>query len=115
MKNFVQQGKAIRLTAPSGGVVGGKGYVIGSLFVVAGTTADAGESFDGYTQGVYELTKDTTADFDAGEKVFFDSTGLRCEDSASGLYMIGVATEAAAAADTTVKVRLDGVAVTAVS
>ena len=115
MKNYIQPGKSVKLTAPSGGVVGGKGYVARALFVVAGVSAAEGESYDGFTEGVYELAKNSGVDFSVGEKVYFDGGNAQCDDTDTGFFMIGVATEAAGTSDTTVKVRLDGVAVTAVA
>jgi len=114
MKTYTQEGKAVTLTAPVGGVVKGYGYVIGALFVVALNTADAGDDFEGYTTGVYELPKESTAAFTVGEKVFWDNTAKECDETATGRFMVGVAVEAAIATTVVCKVRLDGIAVTAV-
>ena len=60
MKNYVQSGGTVTLTAPAGGVVGGNAYLIGSLFVVAVFSAAASMPFAGKTIGVFELSKTTT-------------------------------------------------------
>ena len=110
--NFIQPGDTITLTAPAGGVVSGNGYVIGSLFVVALTTAAAGAQFEGRTTGVWELPKADAAsgkDFAAGETVFW-STAHKADKTAATSRPIGVATAAAASTATHITVRLDGIA-----
>lgn len=54
-KNYVQDGNAITLSAPVGGVVSGGIYAIGKLVVVALGTAEAGEPFTGQTHGVWRV------------------------------------------------------------
>lgn len=113
-KNFIQPGDTLELTAPAGGVVSGNGYVIGSLFVVALTTAAAGELFRGKTTGVFELPKASGATLSEGAAVYFDATDNEVTGtSAAGLYKIGAASAAAAGAAATALVRLDGVSVAA--
>lgn len=114
-KNFIQPGDTLELTAPSGGVESGSGYVIESLFVVALGDADEDELFRGSVCGVWELPKAATVTPAEGEKAYFKSAdGTITNASAQGLYPIGVFTADAEAADATVMVRLDGVSVTAV-
>lgn len=38
MKNFIQRGDMITVTAPTGGVTSGQGVLVGNLFGVAATT-----------------------------------------------------------------------------
>jgi predicted RecA/RadA family phage recombinase len=117
--NFKQEGDTLSLIAPSGGVVAGKGYVIGSLFVVALVTADAGAIFAGATKGVFEMTKNTGSSgkaFTAGEAIFYDNgTDKRWDKTGSGFYQVGVAVEAATTTATTVKVAINKRELTAVS
>ncbi len=116
--NFIQEGDTLTLIAPSGGVVAGKGYVIGSLFVVALTTAAAAAEFQGMTEGVFLMTKNTHAStkaFTAGEAIFWDNgADKRWDKTASGFFQIGVAVEAAASTATTVKVAINQRALAAV-
>ena len=115
MKNSVQNGKVLNLTAPTGGVVSGNAYLIGGLLAVAQTTQAVGELFAGVTEGVIELPKEnTTAVFTEGEAVYWDDTAKELDESASGRYEVGTATEAAGATAATVKVKLKGFAVAAV-
>ena len=118
MKNYIQSGERLKLIAPAGGVVAGQGYIIGSLFVIAETSAIATAEFIGLTQGVFELTKlthATTEAFVEGQRLFWDNTNKRfTKTSATGLYAAGAAVLAAASTDATALVRLDGVSVVAV-
>lgn len=66
-KNYVQDGDALQLTAPSGGVVSGGIYAIGALVVVAIADAAEGEIFAGKTNGVWNVP--ATAGLTAGAAV----------------------------------------------
>lgn len=115
MKNFVQTGLHLTLTAPTGGVSSGDGVVIGNIFGIAATDAAEGEAVVFTTEGVYELPKRTTATFTAGTVVSYDMPNRRCDAPGSGFYPIGVATEAAGNTATVIKVRLNGTATEAAS
>lgn len=108
MKNFIQKGESLSLTAPAGGVVGGKGYLIGSLFVVAGQTAVAGAGFTGYVVDVFDLDKVAATAITTGTKVYWDATNRVVTPTATGNTLIGAAVADAASADATVRVRLTG-------
>lgn len=68
--NYIQDGKVLTLTAPSGGVKSGKAYAIGTLVVVALADAPQGADFAGQTSGVFNLEadKDLTAGAAVGLK-----------------------------------------------
>ncbi len=116
--NYVLEGDTLTLIAPSGGVVAGTGYVIGSLFVVALVTASAGATFAGMTEGVFRMNKNTHAStkaFTAGEAIFWDNgTDKRWDKTGSGFFQVGVAVAAAASTDTTVLVEINRRALAAV-
>lgn len=115
MKNFIAPGKSVTRTAPTGGVLSGKPYLIGALLVVAAIDAAQTEKFTGETTGIFELEKVTGNAWTEGQKLFWDNSAKKVTgSSASGLFPIGTADAAAASADTTGLVRLDGVSVTAV-
>lgn len=112
--NFVQPGETLEFVAPSGGVVSGQGYVIGALFVVALGSAAAGSLFRGSTCGVWDLPKAATVTPAAGSVAFWSNTAKTLTGTtATGLFPIGVFTEAPAAGDATVNVRLNGTATVA--
>ena len=116
--NFKQPGDVITLTAPSGGVVSGVGYVIGSLFVVALTSAAAGQPFQGMTDGIFEMPKATAASakaFTEGEAIFWDNgANKRWDKTGAGLFQIGVAVAAAASTSDRVMVKINTRALAAV-
>lgn len=118
MKNFVQPGRVLNLVAPSGGVVAGKGYVIGSLFVIAANTATEGAPFEGHTEGVFEMDKAThasTKEFAAGEAIFWDNgSNKRWDKTGAGFFPAGVAVALAASTAGKVLVRINGAAGAAV-
>lgn len=97
MKNFVQPGVNLDLTAPAGGVTSGLGYLIGALFVVASNTAAEGATFVGAREGVFELAATTHATdqaFAAGAPVYWNDSTKRVTTVATGNQRIGFATEA---------------------
>ena len=115
MKNFVQPGKTLTLTAPSGGVVGGNFYLVGALLVCAAIDAAAGKLFTGDTVGVFSVVKPAGQAWAEGERIFWNSsTKVFTKTSASGLFPIGAVARAAATADLAGNVRLDGVSSKAV-
>ncbi len=113
MKTFIQNGDVITVTAPTGGVASGDGVIVGSLFGIAAFTAAEGEAVEIATRGVYVLPKEPTAVIAAGDQVAWDATEKRIDLPGTGLYPVGIATEAAGNGITTVRVRLDGVATAA--
>lgn len=66
-KNYVQDGNVLQLTAPTGGVVSGGIYAIGTLVVIALATAAKDEKFAAATNGVW--TVPSTAGLTAGAAV----------------------------------------------
>lgn len=107
MKNLVQQeGTMITVTAPSGGVVSGRGVLIGTLFGVSAVTADAGASVEIATRGVYTLPKTSALAISVGDRVFWDDTSKVVNKTLSGQVCVGVAVSAAGNPSSTVKVRL---------
>lgn len=92
-KNFVQEGKTLTLTAPSGGVTAGAGVLIGTLFGVALSTAAVGESFEMGISGVYDIASDAADTFNEGEAVFWDAGNNRVTVASTGNTFVGWATE----------------------
>ncbi|MEI6558606.1 MAG: capsid cement protein [Rhodospirillaceae bacterium] len=112
MKNFIQDGAALDLTAPRS-LTSGEGFVVGAIFAVAAAAAANGAPVIGATEGVFELTKKTATVFSAGDLVSWDNTNHRCDAPGSSLYPIGVATAPAGNGAATVLVKLNEVATVA--
>lgn len=88
MKNFVQKGDVVTLTAPAGGVVGGNGYLLGALFGVAEGDAVAADTFSLQTVGVVELPKAAVAVAE-GALVYWDNTAKNVTTTATSNKLIG--------------------------
>lgn len=110
MKNFVQHGDTLDMTAPAGGVIGGTAYLIGALFGVAVASADAGVKFSFRLVGVYTLPKATGEAWTEGAIVYWDNTAKKLTTTSEGNTKVGTAASAAASGDSTGVARLNGVA-----
>jgi len=108
MKNFVQPGDTLTLTAPYD-VASGAGMLVGLIFAVAAFTALSGAQVEGVTKGVFDLTALSTDTATVGAAIYWDNTNKRCTTSSSGNTKIGVATAVKANGAATVRVRLNGV------
>jgi predicted RecA/RadA family phage recombinase len=108
-KNFVKPGQTFTLTAPTGGVTTGVGVLIGTAFAVALQTAAVGVAFEGAVTGIWDLAKNSTEVWAAGDKIYWDNANARATNAAaSGARLIGYAVLAAANPSTTGRVRLSG-------
>ena len=117
MENYIKPGEVNTFTAPTGGVVSGEAYMIGSLLVVATATVAQTLPFEGIAKGVVRVRKLDDEEWTEGEKVYFDANAspdpvFTTEVGSPALPLVGVAVEdiAASPAVATGKVRLDGVA-----
>jgi len=110
MKTYIQSGEVVEFTAPSGGVVAGTAYLIGSLLVVATVTAAEAAKFDGLVTGVVTHAKVSAQAWTEGAKLYWDNSAKDFTTTAGGNTLIGVAAAAAANPSATGKIRLDGVA-----
>jgi predicted RecA/RadA family phage recombinase len=77
METFVEQGESLPFVAPSGGVVSGQPYLIGSLLVVAAQSKAQGLVFQGMTHGVFLGDKVATQAFTEGQKIYWDNTARK--------------------------------------
>lgn len=123
MKNFVQPGSILDLTVPAGGVVSGTPVKIGSFLAIPQCTITAAEvtaagagvrKFAGKIDGVFEFTKISAQAWAEGDLIYFNTTsGFMTNVSATGVFLAGAATEAAANPSAVGRVRLNGVALPA--
>jgi predicted RecA/RadA family phage recombinase len=111
--NFLQQGDFVTVAAPSGGVSSGDLVIVGAIAGIALTDADATKDVNLQTRGVFTLPKLSTEVITQGAAVSWDIDPGQVVLPDSGHYPLGTAIEAAGNGDTTVAVRLDGVATAA--
>lgn len=109
MKNYVQPGNTITLTAPYD-VASGDGLLVGAIFGVATGAAVNGESIEAALVGVFDLKKVGSQAWDPGDKIYWDNTNKQATKTATDNTLIGVAIEAVGngAGETVGRVRLNG-------
>ena len=109
MKNYVQPGNTITLTAPYA-VTSGDGLLVGSIFGVAAGTAALGDPVETALEGVYDLKKVASQAWAVGDKIYWDNTAKNTTKTLTSNTLIGVATDVVAggATDLIGRVRLNG-------
>lgn len=105
MKNFIQLGDVISVTAPAT-VASGAGVLVGSLFGVAAHAATSGQPVEIATKGVFSLAKTGGEAWTQGVRVYWSGTAVTTTVGTNKL--IGVAAAAAASGDTVGPVLLSG-------
>jgi predicted RecA/RadA family phage recombinase len=107
MKNYVQKGENITVTAPAA-ATSGQGVLIGNLFGIAAGAAAIGEDLDLVTEGVFTMAKLSTDELNVGDFVYWDDTAkLATSDDDTGANgLIGLAVTAAANPSGTFNVKL---------
>lgn len=110
MKTFIQPGNSLAVAIPyASGVSAGQGILVGALFGIAAVDGVQNAVIEAATQGVFDVTKQPALAITAGARVFWDDTNRRITTTATGNYQVGIATLAALAADTSVRVWLNRV------
>ncbi|MEJ6397038.1 DUF2190 family protein [Yoonia sp. 208BN28-4] len=107
MKNYVNEGKAITVTAAAA-VASGAGVLAGALFGVAQGDAEAGEPLVLVRCGQFDLAKTSAQAWTVGAKLYWDNSNNVVTTAASGNTLIGCAGAAAANPSATGTVILDG-------
>jgi predicted RecA/RadA family phage recombinase len=109
MKNFVQKGETLTLTAPYA-VSSGGGALVGSIFGVAATDVASGDEGEFQVAGVFDLTREAggSTGWSQGTLIYWNNTTKVITKTATSNKLIGVAVRAAADGDATGRVRLNG-------
>lgn len=113
LKNFIQPGNTLTLTAPAA-LAAGDGFLVGSIFAVAAGAAESGADVEGVLVGVFSLPKatGTGSGWSQGTKLYWDPTaagGAKVTATAdTDSVSIGVAAADAADGSATAAVRLNG-------
>ncbi len=106
MKNFVQDGDTLALTAPYD-VDSGAGAKIGSLFGVAVADVLSGKTGQFKMTGVFDLPKTSAQAWTVGALIYWDDSNKVATSTASTNLCIGIAVAAAANPSSTGRVRLN--------
>jgi predicted RecA/RadA family phage recombinase len=107
MRNFIQPGDSLGLVVPYvGGVLSGQGVLVGAIFGIAAVDGAQNATIECQTEGVFDITKEPALAITAGARVFWDNTNRRITTTLAGNFQVGLATQAALAADTTVRATL---------
>jgi predicted RecA/RadA family phage recombinase len=104
-KNFVQEGKTLDYTAGAD-ISSGQFVLIGAIGGVAKTNIANGKVGAVHVKGVFNVVKASGA-ITQGAKLYWNSTNSNLTTTASGNTFVGVAAEAAASGDATVKLLLN--------
>jgi predicted RecA/RadA family phage recombinase len=105
MKNYVQDGEVLDLTAPYA-VASGGGALIGKIFGVAKSTVANAAVGQFQTEGVVDLAKTAAQTFAQGAFVYWDNATKLATSTAASNTLIGTAVLAAAGADANVRLKL---------
>lgn len=107
MKNYVQPGQTLTVTAPYA-VASGAGVLVGSLFGVATAAAALSATVEIETEGVFDLVKAGSQAWTVGARIYWDDTAKNCTTTAASNKLIGVAVAAvgSGAGETIGRVRL---------
>jgi predicted RecA/RadA family phage recombinase len=105
MKNFIQPGETINVTATGADIAAGDVVAVGKLFGIA--VADIAEDAEGAVAltGVYSLPKNTSLAITKGDQLFWDASPGEITKTVTDAP-IGIAFASADTADTTVHVKL---------
>lgn len=106
MKNFVQPGDRITVTAAAAATAG-ELVVVGSLIAVAFGDAEIGDQLTLAVGGVFDLPKVTATAIATGDPVYRRSSDGLLTGTASGNTKVGIAVADAANPSATVRVRLN--------
>lgn len=107
MKNLVQEGKILGVTAPYA-LTSGDGCLVGALFGVATMDAANGAAVEIMLDGVFELKKTSAQAWAVGDRIYWDNSAKECTTVKGTNTLIGAATEAVANPSSTGNVHIAG-------
>lgn len=107
MKNFVQAGSNLTLTAAAV-ITSGQMVKVGAIVGVAAGSAAIGQDVDLVVTGVFTLPKVAIDDMAVGDLVYWDDTAKLVTKTSAGNTKIGAAVAAAGNPSGSVRVRLNG-------
>ena len=109
MKNHVQAGKTVTLTAPYARL-SGEGVLVGAIFGVCAGDALISTPVEAETEGVFDIAKVSAQEWATlGLAIYWDDSAKLVTTTSGGNTKIGVNTATAANPSPTGRVRLNGV------
>jgi predicted RecA/RadA family phage recombinase len=114
MKTYRAPGEVVEFAAPTGGVVSGTAYKLGSIIGVATETVAVGVRTNFLVVGIVEVAKTSAQAWTEGQQINYDATNKIFTTVTAGMWRAGVAAAVAANPSATGLVRLNGVDVGAV-
>ena len=108
MKNFIQSGKVVTVTAPAN-LVSGQGALVGAIFGVAANDAMQGAPVEILREGIFVLGAVTADTLATGDKVYWDNTAKRISKTATNNVLVGAAATPKSGTETSATVLLDGI------
>jgi predicted RecA/RadA family phage recombinase len=105
MKNYVQEGKTITVTAPSA-VASGQYVVVGAIRGVAAFDAAQGEPVELVSEGTFTLPKVAADNIAAGDLLYWTGTACTKTAGTGSKPLVGVAVKPAGSGVATVAVKL---------
>jgi len=91
VKTAIAPGDVLTLTAPTGGVVSGTPYLIGSLFVIALETVAQTLPFDALVEGICDLPKVAEEAWTENQKLYWDTSPAGLTSVSAGNTLVGLA------------------------
>lgn len=107
MKNYIQPGEVVTVTAPYA-VASGDGVLVGTLFGVACNAAALGDQVEINTRDAFELKKTSAQAWTQGAAIYWDNTARECTTVTTSNTLIGKALVATVNPSATGIVRLNG-------
>lgn len=108
MKNYVQEGCTLTLTAPYARSSGEGAQVGTALFGVAVADVASGAEGGFQTKGVFDMAKVSAQAWTVGDKIYWDNTAKLCTTVSTSNLLVGMAVAAAANPSSTGRVKLTG-------
>lgn len=104
--NFVQEGKTLNYTPSGDDIASGDFVLIGTIGGIAKTDIADGKTGAVHISGVYSVPKASGA-VTQGAKLYWSTANSNLTTTATDNTIVGVAAEAAASGDATVKILLN--------
>lgn len=105
--NYVGEGNVIKVTLTAA-QASGQALLIGTLLGVAITAGNTGDTINFAIEEAFTLPKVAATAITQGAALYWDNAAKNLTTTAAGNTLVGTALAAAAAADTTVLIKLKG-------